>query len=252
MKRRSFAVVLVTCGLLSPATASAAGAAPGTAPVAPSAPAGPRVAPAPDAPTGDRCAARARQVTRLKRRLRAAETKGGKARTRRLLNASRRSLKRCRAQKPAPTPPAPAPAPAPVPAPPTMPPPSPHPEPGEPAIVVNGIADGVFAPTAALYLQAADLPALAAGSVYHFSVRTPAIPRPPAGGWPDCERRQDSDLTFASDRGEVTLTSARPWCSGLARAFVWAAPVGAEYMGTNMDVATVWFTIGPGVVPTAG
>jgi hypothetical protein len=253
MMRRPLAVVLVTCGLLAPAAASGAAAAPASA--APAASALPRVAPAPDAPTVDRCATRAKQVTRLKRRLRAAETKRGKARTRRLLNASRRSLKRCRAHVPAPkppTPPVPLPAPGPTPSPSPGPPPVAIPEPGQPAIIVNGGANGVFAPTTALQLQATDLPPLPDGSVYHFAVRAPVIPRPPAGGWQGCHRSNVEDVTFDGPTGSATMVPQPAWCTGPARAFVWVGPPTAEYMGTNQDVAAVSFTITSDAVATAG
>jgi hypothetical protein len=257
MNRRSLAAVLVTCGFFAPVTAVQAGGTPSAAAttVASSA-ALPRAVPAPDAPIADRCASRSKQVKRLKRRLRSAKTERGKARAHRRLNASRRSLTRCRARK-APVAPSPAPGPLPTPTPnpaPVMPAPAPVPIPefGEPAITVNGGANGVFAPSAALRLDAVNLPALPDGSLYHFEVRTPLIGIPPPGGWQGCRRRNADAITFTGGSGSTTFVPAPAWCQGASRAFVWVGPPGMEFMSTNDVVAAVSFTVAADVIVTAG
>ena len=234
MKRPFLAVLFVALGLLAPVAAT-------TAPVA-TAP----VTILPVAAKVDRCASRSKTVSRLKKRYKAAKTKNGRARTLRRLNAARRSLKRCRARKPAPAPlpapgtsPPPMPAPAPgdfpstVPSPPTQEPPAPAP-PGV-TLSVNDGPGGTFASSTTFTIAVTGLPTPPAGTYYRLAIRSPL--KGDRKDWRTCQQPADSD-PFTATGAAVTLAPTRfpRWCVGAGQVFVWA---GALEDGYQSDAPTV-------------
>jgi hypothetical protein len=234
MKRPVLAVLVVALGLLAPATATTlpARAATGSSAGAVAAPvASGRVVSLPAAAKVDRCATRSKKVSRLKRRYKTAKTRRGKARTLRLLNAARRSLKRCRAHKPAPnTTPGPGTNPAPAPATPpggsaTPLPPVTEQPPAPPVegvrLTVNDGLGGTFSSSTTFTIAVTGLPTPPDGTSYRLAIRSPEKGNP--RDWRACQQPADSD-PFTATGAAVTLapTTFSRWCVGVGKVFVWA------------------------------
>jgi hypothetical protein len=256
MKRPFLAGVLATLAFLAPAVAT-------PAPSAASAPsAGVAALPAsavgagngtlatvPAALKVDRCASRSKTVKRLKQRYKSAETRRGRARSLRLLNAARRSLKRCRAQKPKPntdpgpgTSPAPAPSPtpgqspAPLPLPPTPPPPPPAPE--GVRLTVNDGTGGTFGATTTFTIVVTGLPTLPEGQYYRMGIRSPWEGNP--RDWRTCQRPADSDPFNATGAAATLAPKTFPrWCKGVGKVIVWSGAMDDRYEMPMPTVASV-------------
>lgn len=246
--------VLASIGpFAGPAGAGAPSAAVAAGPAVVVRSAGTASATVPVAATVDRCATRSKTVTRMKKRYKTAKTKRGKARTLRLLNAARRSLKRCRAQKPAPNaPPAPgggaAPAPAPPanqsPAPAPMPPPAqpPAPTPEGLRFTVNDGAGGTFSPTTPLTLTVTGLPDPPAGQYYRLSFRAQGPPSTWLGK--NCQRVADGPAFRETGAASTLAPEGYPrWCEGPGKAFVWSGEQGKTYETGMATIASVDITV---------
>jgi hypothetical protein len=230
MKRPVLAVLVVALGFLVPSAATSSPARAAAGPSVGAAPATVAVGRATTLPAVakvDRCATRSKTVSRLKRRYKTAKSRRGKARTLRLLNAARRSLKRCRAQKRAPnTTPGPGTSPAPAPAPaPSAPAPPPEQPPAPPAegvrLTVNDGLGGTFSSSSTLTIAVTGLPTPPAGTFYRLAIRSPEKGNP--RDWRTCQQPANSD-PFTATGAAVTLnpTTSPRWCTGAGKAFVWA------------------------------